>query len=86
MIQVITETESNTKFGLSWYWENVGNRSLIGHRGSMPAVVTSMFANEKRTTGVVLLSNADANDSGLMAGKTRNTINELLTHFFDCFE
>lgn len=86
MIELVSGRNSDTEFGLGWYWQKLNGTRLIGHRGGMPTVVNRMFANENRTLGIILLSSADSQYAGSNGRKIRESIDNLLIHVFSCFE
>ena len=77
---------STTKFGLTWIWQTVGQRYLVGHTGSVPGMTHLMLANEKRNLGVIVLTNGDTTRGDSQALIVAETIFELLNQLFDCFE
>ncbi|UJR10029.1 hypothetical protein I4U23_014252 [Adineta vaga] len=77
---------STTKFSLIWNWPIVGKRLLVGHDGSLPGIVTTMMANEKRDLGVIILTNGDLTRADHEAAQVKETIHTLLTQMFDCYE
>ncbi|CAF3627069.1 unnamed protein product, partial [Rotaria sp. Silwood2] len=74
------------QFGLLWHWETVHGRRFVGHRGSLPGVTNIMMANEKRTLGVIILSNGDIAKLDDLAKTISQTIINLMITLFNCFE
>jgi CubicO group peptidase (beta-lactamase class C family) len=86
MIRVPTDYNSEVQFGLIWHWRNFKGKRFIGHRGAMPGITNLMMVNEKRSLGVILLSNGDITKDDNSSIKVYETLTNLLTQLFDCFE
>ncbi len=87
MIRVIKDDEnSEVQFGLLWHWRIFNGKRLIGHRGAMPGITNLMMSNEKRNLGVIILSNGDKTKNDSSSAKVYDTLTNLMTHLFDCFE
>jgi hypothetical protein len=52
----------------------------------MPGITNLMMVNEKRSLGVILLSNGDITKDDNSSIKVYETLTNLLTQLFDCFE
>ncbi|CAF2878320.1 unnamed protein product [Rotaria sp. Silwood2] len=78
--------EPNVQYGLIWNWRYQNNRHLVGHRGWMPGVAHTMMTNEKRSLGVILLSNGDITWGDDLAKQVSSTLIDIMGQLFDCFE
>ncbi|CAF3339260.1 unnamed protein product [Rotaria socialis] len=78
--------EPDVQYGLIWNWRYQNNRRLVGHRGWMPGVAHTMMANEKRSLGVILLSNGDITWGDSLAKQVSSTLTDIMGQLFDCFE
>ncbi|CAF4030117.1 unnamed protein product [Rotaria magnacalcarata] len=58
----------------------------VGHRGWMPGVAHTMMVNEKRSLGIILLSNGDITWSDSLAKQASSTLTDITGQLFDCFE
>jgi hypothetical protein len=86
MLRVVPNKEEDVQIGLIWNWRVFKGKRFIGHRGAMPGVTNIMMANENRTLGVIILSNGDITKGDDLATKVYETIADLMTQLFDCFE
>jgi CubicO group peptidase (beta-lactamase class C family) len=86
MLSVVQHGNSDVEFGLIWNWRLIGERRLVGHRGAVPGITNIMMANEKRTLGVIILSNGDISKDDDQAKKVYETIINIMLQLFDCFE
>jgi hypothetical protein len=87
MIRVTKDNNnSEVQFGLIWHWRIFNGKRLIGHRGAMPGITNLMMANEKRSLGVIILSNGDITKNDNSSTKVYETLTNLMTHLFDCFQ
>jgi hypothetical protein len=59
---------------------------LIVRRGWMLGVAHTMMANEKRTLGVILLSNGDITWGDDLAKQVSSTLADIMEQLLDCFE
>ncbi|CAF4156067.1 unnamed protein product, partial [Rotaria sordida] len=76
--------EPNVQYGLIWNWRYQNNRHLIEHRGWMPGVAHTMMANEKRSLGIILLSNGDITWGDDLAKQVSLTLINIMGQLFDC--
>lgn len=63
LMREVTVPTSPT-FGLHWYYENIGNRRMLGHNGSEKGVNTDMYFNpvtssSSRNVGAIIFCNTD---------------------------
>ncbi|CAF3404773.1 unnamed protein product [Rotaria socialis] len=65
--------EPSVQYGLIWNWLYQNNRHLVGHRGWILGVTHTMMVNEKRSLGVVLLSNGDITCGDSLAKQVSST-------------
>jgi hypothetical protein len=79
MIRVNPDNNTDVQVGLIWNWRILNGTRLVGHLGIMPGITNLIMANEKRTLGVIILSDGDIT-------KFDETIENLMTQLFDCFE
>ncbi|UJR17838.1 hypothetical protein I4U23_004737 [Adineta vaga] len=90
MLSISSQTSyvnmTDVEFSLGWYWQVYNGRRFIGHDGSLPGLRTAMMANEKRNLGVIILTNGDITRNDMQASKVKETIVQLMTELFDCFE
>ncbi|CAF3795966.1 unnamed protein product [Rotaria sp. Silwood1] len=86
MLKIVRHEDSDVEFGLIWNWRIIRGRRFIGHRGAIPGVTNIMMANEKRTLGVIILSNGDISKDDDQAKKVYETIINIMLQLFDCFE
>ncbi|CAF1433377.1 unnamed protein product, partial [Rotaria sp. Silwood1] len=86
MLKIVRHEDSDIEFGLIWNWRIIRGRRFIGHRGAIPGVTNIMMANEKRTLGVIILSNGDISKDDDQAKKVYETIINIMLQLFDCFE
>lgn len=87
MLRVVRPDDAETmKFGLLWYWQMFNDRRLVGHRGAVLGVSHILAANEKRTLGVIVLSNGDETKNDAHAKKVYETVVHIVNELFDCFE
>ncbi|CAF3195360.1 unnamed protein product [Rotaria sp. Silwood2] len=86
LIRINLDDNEQFQFGLLWHWETVHGRRFVGHRGSLPGVTNIMMANEKRTLGVIILSNGDIAKLDDLAKTISQTIINLMITLFNCFE
>ena len=47
------------KQGLVWYYDRIGGEQMIGHDGGDPGVVTQMFCDPEKGTGIIVLMNGE---------------------------
>ena len=47
------------KQGLAWYYDRIAGRQMIGHDGGDPGVVTQMFCEPGKGTGIIVLMNGE---------------------------
>ena len=86
MIRVSVEDYAEVQFGLIWNWRTFNGKRLVGHRGAMPGVTNLMMANEERSFGVILLSNGDVTKTDQSSVQVYETLTNLMTDLFQCFE
>jgi len=86
MLKIVRHEDSDVDFGLIWNWRILGRRRLVGHRSAIPDVTNIMMANEKRTLGVIVLSNGDIIKDDDQTKKVYATIINIMLQLFDCFE
>jgi len=86
MIRVPQDYNTEVQVGLIWNWRIFKGKRFIGHRGAMPGITNLMMANEKRSLGVIILSNGDITKNDSSSIKVYETTTNLLTQLFDCFE
>ena len=86
MIRVSAEDYAEVQFGLIWNWRTFNGKRLVGHRGAMPGVTNLMMANEERSFGVILLSNGDVTKTDQSSVQVYETLTNLMTDLFQCFE
>ncbi|CAF0889726.1 unnamed protein product [Adineta steineri] len=86
MLRIVRHEKSDVEFGLIWNWRNIGGRYLVGHRGAIPGITNIMMANEKRTLGVIILSNGDISKNDDQSTKVYETIVNIMSQLFDYFE
>ena len=80
-------SSATMQFGLSWYWQRLGNgRRYIGHGGSMPSVAHSMLVNEKGDVGIILLTSADASPVTDTTIQMALALGKLQSAIVDCFD
>ncbi|CAF4890801.1 unnamed protein product, partial [Rotaria socialis] len=65
--------EPSVQYGLIWNWLYQNNRHLVGHCGWILGVTHTMMVNEKRSLGVVLLSNGDITCGDSLAKQVSST-------------
>ena len=86
MIRVAAEQTKDFQFGLIWIWQTFLGRRLVGHSGVLPGITNYMWANEKRTLGVIVLSNGDITVEGEQAVTIHNVHVRLMIDLLECFE
>jgi hypothetical protein len=86
MIQVPPDPSAEVQIGLIWNWRVFNGRRFVGHRGAMPGTINIMMANEKRTLGVIILSNGDITKDDDLARNIYETTIDLMVQLFNCFE
>jgi CubicO group peptidase (beta-lactamase class C family) len=86
MLKIVHHEDSDVEFGLIWNWRLIQGRRLVGHRGAVPGVTNVMMANEKRTLGVIILSNGDISKDDDQAKQVYETIINIMLQLFHCFE
>ena len=86
MLKIVRHEQSDVEYGLIWNWRTIGERRFIGHRGAIPGITNIMMINEKRTLGVIILSNGDISKEDDQAKKVYETITNIMLKLFDCFE
>ncbi|CAF3165294.1 unnamed protein product [Rotaria sp. Silwood2] len=86
LIRINLNDNKQFQFGLLWHWETVDGRRFVGHRGSLPGITNIMMVNEKRTLGVIILSNGDISRWDDLAKTIFETITNLMITLFNCFE
>ena len=47
------------KQGIGWYYDRIGGEQMIGHDGGDPGVVTQMFCQPEKGTGIIVLMNGE---------------------------
>jgi CubicO group peptidase (beta-lactamase class C family) len=73
--------------GLGWFWLKLNNdRRYFGHNGGLPGVSTLMLINEKKTIGVIVLSNGDILQPIDLSREVFETILNIHTKLFQCFD
>lgn len=75
-----------TKYSLIWNWLTIGERRLVGHRGTAPGVTTIMMIDEKRHLGGIILTNGDSTRPDDQAKEAGETVFPLVNTLFDCLE
>ncbi|UJR14496.1 hypothetical protein I4U23_001492 [Adineta vaga] len=86
MLRIVRHKDSDVDYGLVWNWRRINGRYLVGHRGAVPGVTNIMMANEKRTLGVIILSNGDITKNDDQAKRVYETIINIMSKLFDYFE
>ena len=86
MIRVPVEENADVQFGLIWNWRIFKGKRFVGHRGAMPGITNMMMANEQRNLGVILLSNGDVTKTDQSSITVYETLTNLMSSLFDCFE
>lgn len=73
--------------GLGWFWMTLrdGHR-YFGHNGGLPGVANLILINEKRTIGVIVLTNGDMLQPIDLSREVFETILNIHTQLFECFD
>ena len=86
VLRVKPDANIDAQYGLIWHWQTYNGRRLVGHLGSIPGNVNVMLANEKRTLGVIILSNGDVSTMGSDPVKIEAALRAMLAQLFDCYD
>ena len=65
------------KQGIGWYYDRIGGEQMIGHDGGDPGVVTQMFCQPKKGTGIIVLMNGEPKKGSFEKALTQRLMEQI---------
>ena len=77
VMKKIQSPKLDKKQGIGWYYDRIGGEQMIGHDGGDPGVVTQMFCQPEKGTGIIVLMNGEPKKGSFEKALTQRLMEQI---------